>query len=365
MKRLAAAIALAALSGCARPSPREDPAQVCPVTVSDGRYLMGTVLEISLCVSDRARGEALLGELFEEVTRLERVFSRFDATSDLSRLNRAAGSGPIPVAEPLAELTELSIGYTQLTRGAFDVTVGPLVVLWLEAERAGRLPSAEALAAARSRVGPAWVGVDRAASTVELRLPGAMLDLGGIAKGWTLDRLAGKLREAGVSRALLAFGQSSICALGKPAGWDGWGILLGDASGGFAGTAQLDDRSISVSGSLGQYAEIAGRRYGHVIDPRTGEPLTRARVAAALAADGARAEALSKALLILGERDGIELLESLPDAEGILIDESGASWQTSGWTRETRFSPDWPGASPSAIPTLPADLAADRARARR
>lgn len=365
MSRLAAAIALAALSGCARPSLHEAPAQVCPVTVSDGQYLMGTVLEISLCVSDRTRGEELLAELFAEVSRLERMFSRFDAASDLSRLNRAAGAGPIPVAEPLAELTELSIGYTGLTRGTFDVTIGPLVELWLEAERAGRLPSAEALAAARSRVGPAAVAVERSASTVELRLPGARLDLGGIAKGWALDRLAGKLREAGVSRALLAFGQSSICALGRPAGWDGWGILLADASGGFAGAVQLDDRSLSVSGSLGQYAEIAGRRYGHVIDPRTGEPLTRARVAAALAADGARAEALSKALLILGESEGIELLESLPDAEGILIDESGASWQTSGWTRTTRFSPDWPGARSSAIPTSRADPSAARVLARR
>jgi len=365
LRRLAAAIALVALSGCARPSPHEEPEQLCPVTVSDGRYLMGTVLEISLCVSERERGEAQLSELFAEVARLERMFSRHDETSDLSRLNRAAGSGPIPVAAPLADLTELSIGYTALTRGAFDVTIGPLVALWLEAERAGKLPSAEALATARSRVGAAGVGVDRSASTVELRHSGAMLDLGGIAKGWTLDRLAEKLRDAGISRALLAFGQSSICALGKPVGWDGWGILLGDASGGFAGTAQLDDRSISVSGSLGQYAEIAGRRYGHVIDPRTGEPLTRARVAAALAADGARAEALSKALLILGESDGIELLESLPDAEGILIDESGASWQTSGWTRETRFSPDWPGAAASASPTSRADLSAARVRARR
>jgi thiamine biosynthesis lipoprotein len=334
---------LAALLGCASAAPPEDPARVCPVTVSDGRYLMGTVLEISLCVPDRARGEALLGELFAEVALLEHMLSRFDVKSDLSKLNRAAGSGALRVAKPLAELTELSMGYTNLTRGAFDVTVGPLVILWLEAERTQELPGAADLAASRARVGPGVLRVDVAASSIELLTPGAMLDFGGVAKGWTLDRLARKLREAGVSRALLAFGQSSLCALGKPAGWDGWGVLLGDAAGGFAGTAQLVDQSLSISGSLGQYTEIAGRRYGHVIDPRSGEPLTRARVAGALAADGARAEALSKALLILGETEGIALLESLPDAEGILIDESGESWQTSGWTRAVRYSAEWPG----------------------
>ena len=343
MRASAAAAWLAALLGCASAPPPEDPALVCPVTVSDGRYLMGTVLEISLCVPDRARGESLLRELFAEVAELERTFSRFDVKSDLSKLNRAAGSGPFQVATPLAQLTELSLQYTELTRGTFDATVGPLVLLWLEAERTRVLPSATDLEAARARVGPGVVRVDMAASTVDLRVPGAMLDFGGIAKGWTLDRLAEKLRQAGVSRALLAFGQSSLCALGKPAGWDGWGVLLGDASGGFAGTAQLVDQSLSISGSLGQYTEIAGKRYGHVIDPRSGEPLTQARVAGALAADGARSEALSKALLILGEKQGIALLESLPDTEGILIDESGQTWQTSGFAKAVRYSAEWPG----------------------
>ena len=340
--RLAAA-SLAVLLGCASAPPPEDPALVCPVTVSDGRYLMGTVLEISLCVPDRATGEALMRELFAEVALLERAFSRFDVKSDLSKLNRAAGAGPVRVGAPLAELSALSQGYTALTRGSFDVTVGPLVLLWLEAERTGALPSAADLEAARARVGPDVLRVDVASSTVDLLVPGAMLDFGGIAKGWTLDRLAEKLRIAGVTRALLAFGQSSLCALGKPAGWDGWGVLLGDAAGGFAGTAQLADQSLSISGSLGQYEEIGGKRYGHVIDPRSGEPLTRARVAGALASDGARAEALSKALLILGEQDGIALLESLPDTEGILIDESGQTWETSGWTKAVRYSAGWPG----------------------
>ena len=345
MRRAAAALALAAALGCASATPPEDPAVVCPVTVSDGQYQMGTVLEISLCAPDRARGEAILGELFAEASALERILSRFDVKSDLSRLNRSAGTGPFRVAQPLAELTTLSLGYTELTRGTFDVTVGPLIVLWLEAEHTRALPPAADLAAARARVGPQVVRVDAAASTVDLLVPGAMLDFGGVAKGWALDRMAEKLRAAGITRALLSFGQSSLRALGRPAGWDGWGVLLGDASGGFAGTAQLVDQSLSVSGSLGQYTEIAGRRYGHVIDPRSGEPMTQARVAAALAANGARAEALSKALLILGEVDGIALLESLPDAEGILIDEGGKTWETSGWTEAVRYSAEFPGES--------------------
>jgi thiamine biosynthesis lipoprotein len=338
----AAALALVALCACAKPAPVEDAAQVCPASVSDGQYQMGTVLEIHLCAPTRAEGEALLGELFAEVARLERIFSRFDVKSDLSKLTRAAGHGPLKVAPELVELATRSSELTAGTRGVFDVSVGPIVVLWVEAARSGTLPDAATLAAARTRVGPQVVRADAAAGTVELVVEGASLDFGGIAKGYTLDRLAAMLRARGVSRALLSFGQSSITALGRPAGWDGWGVLLGDASGGFAGTAQLANQSLSVSGSLGQYAEIGGKRYGHVINPRSGAPLERARVAMTVASDGTRAEAFSKALLILGEKDGIALLESIPDAQGMLIDESGATWQTSGWTKTVDYSAEFP-----------------------
>jgi thiamine biosynthesis lipoprotein len=104
---------------------------------------------------------------------------------------------------------------------------------------------------------------------------------------------------------------------------------------------EIRDRSLSVSGSLGQYVEIDGRRYGHVIDPRSGEALESARVAVVLAADGASAEALSKALLVLGETEGIAIVERL-GAQGLLLDESGATFETSGWRTATGYSPDWP-----------------------
>ena len=104
----------------------------------------------------------------------------------------------------------------------------------------------------------------------------------------------------------------------------------------------LRDQSLSISGSLGQFMEIEGRRYGHVIDPRSGAPLERERIAAVLAANGARAEALSKALLILGEHDGVALLETLPDAQGILLDADGHAFETRGWRAASRYLPESP-----------------------
>jgi FAD:protein FMN transferase len=346
LTRRAAALLAAAVLGCARlgraPTPESDAAPDCPALVSDGQYRMGTVLEISLCAPDRARGQALLADAFAKTADLEHVFSTFDATSDASAVNRAAGRGPRAVSPALVRLVGDSLALTRATKGSFDVTVGPLMALWSAAARAGQLPTDAALVAARARVGPGVVRADAAAGTVELRVEGAALDLGGIAKGWTLDRLEESLRAAGVARALLSFGESSLAAVGSAPGWEGWGVALRDAGGGFAGTVELRDRSLSVSGSLGQFVSIAGHRYGHVIDPTTGRPLERARMAAVLASDGATAEALSKALLVLGERDGIALLESLPGADGILIDESGKYFETKGFEAASHYRAGWP-----------------------
>jgi thiamine biosynthesis lipoprotein len=115
-------------------------------------------------------------------------------------------------------------------------------------------------------------------------------------------------------------------------------VLVRDAAGGFAGIATLRDRALSVSGSFGQSSVIGGRRFGHVIDPRSAWPLERARLAAVVADSGARAEALSKALVVLGEREGIALVEAL-GAEGLLVDADGRRFQTHGFADAVRFEP--------------------------
>ncbi len=337
MRRSVGALVLLAALACCQRAP--DP---CPALVSDGQYRMGTVLEIQLCAPDRESGARLLASAFERVAALEHSFSTFDPESEVSRLNRSAGSGPQVVSLELLRLSVDSLVLSEETQRSFDPTVGPLVALWREAGRAGRLPSAAALAEARARTGFDAVQADLQAKTIELRIAGASLEFGGIAKGWTLDRLVEDLRAAGVTRALLSFGDSSVAALGAPPDAEGWGLALGNASGGVAGTVLLRDQSLSISGSLGQFAEIEGRRYGHVIDPRSGAPLEREQIAAVLASDGARAEALSKALLILGERDGVALLEATPDAQGILLDADGRAVETRGWQSASRYLPESP-----------------------
>jgi thiamine biosynthesis lipoprotein len=265
------------------------------------------------------------------------------------RLNAAAGRGPQRVDPELARVLAASRTLAQRTRGAFDVTVGPLVALWRAAGERGRLPTAAERARARAAVGADLVSADPVAGTAEIAREGAAVELGGIAKGWALDRMRERLRAAGVRSALLSFGQSSLWAIGAPPGEPGWRLLVRDPAGGFAGVATLRDRAVSVSGATGQWTEIAGRRYGHVIDPRSGEPLMRAAQALVLAPDAASAEAFSKALLVLEPAEGLALLEAEAGCEALLLEADGRRYETSGWRAASGFASA--GAAPAPTPS--------------
>lgn len=301
---------------------------------SDGRFKMGTILEITLVGLDESDAETLLEQLYAEVARLEGLYSRHDSDAELARLNRAAGGPPVPVSSDLFELLRLSERWREHSSGAFDVTVGAWVVLWEKAAQRDRIPDEAERTEARIRVGP---GVLRLFASRQAQLAlGASVDLGAIAKGATLDVLAERLREQEVPAALLNFGQSSYWAHGTHPDRKGWRLALRSPDGGIAGTLTLMDRALSVSASRGQYSEIQGRRYGHIIDPRSGEPLLRDAQAAVIAPSAAAAEVISTALLVLGADVGLAWVERLRDCEALWIDADG-SRETGGWAEATRF----------------------------
>jgi thiamine biosynthesis lipoprotein len=299
---------------------------------------MGTVLEVTLCVTDTAHDQQTLAALFTSAARLDSLLTTFSPHSPLSRLNAQAGRGAQPVPPEVAEILSLSLRYWRLTDGTFDVTVGPLMALWRQAAVAHTPPSPAAVQRARARVGSEKLRLSPE-GRVSLTRTGMAIDLGGIGKGYALDQLAGLLRKQGITNALLDFGQSSTWALGAPPDAAGWRLLVQQPDGGTVGVITLHDQALSVSGSLGQSVTVNGQRYGHIIDPRSGEPLRRDLLACVIAPSAAQAEALSKALLILGERAGIALLEKLPGTEGMLTAGEGKMWMTKGWARSVAFSP--------------------------
>ncbi len=307
---------------------------------SDGRYVMGTVLELTLPVrsGEVDRAQEMLERCFVLAAELDGLLSRFDPESDVSRLNAHAGDGRLlRIDSRTAELLGFSRRATALTRSSFDVTVSPLIGLWSAAARSDRVPEAHELAGALRLVGADRIRLEPD-GRAGLDLVGMSVDLGGVAKGFALDAIAARIREAGMSQALLSFGKSSVWALGAPPDGSGWRLLLESPDAGYAGVIELADLALSVSSSLGQSSEIAGRRYGHVIDPRSGWPLVRGKQAAVVARSASLAEVLSTALLILSEEDGRAVLETQA-AEARVVDDQGRTWETRGWQRTTKFEP--------------------------
>jgi thiamine biosynthesis lipoprotein len=323
------------ISGHPVPSDEPEPpvgekVAITRVTVAAGRPSMGTLLELTLVLDDEARGRRALEVLFRRADEYEALFTSYRSESPVNRLSAAAGRGPQPVDPRLARILGESLAFTRATQGAFDVTVGPLVDLWRDAALRGTPPSDAELASALLRVGASAVKIHSMVPTVHLTHPGMRIDLGGIAKGWTLDRLGEVLAEGGVRDALLDYGQSSILALGSPADAEAWTVALPGGEGRILGLVTLRDAGLSVSGSLGQYVEIAGVRYGHVVDPRTGRALTRNVQAAVVAPDATTAEAWSTALAVLGP-EGLALVERHPGLEAHLLLEDGSQRTSSGW----------------------------------
>jgi thiamine biosynthesis lipoprotein len=261
------------------------------------RPRMGTLL--ALTVRDR-RGQGLTRDAaaaFAIASRSEQIMSRHDPASQICRLNAAAGQ---PYSLRIGELAPILRAARRLSRvleGAFDPTVGPLLHVWQRAARRQRVPSRTRLKAARTLVGPTalYVRGERA----RLTRRGMALDLGAIGKGLALDRIAKDLVYRRRPSGILNFGESSLLAFGRaPAG--GWRVLLRRPGGGFAGEFSLQARACSTSAAFGQSITVAGRRFGHIVDPRSGRLLRRTAQVTVLARSAAVAEAASTALLVLG-----------------------------------------------------------------
>jgi thiamine biosynthesis lipoprotein len=228
------------------------------------------------------------------------------------RLCARAGGPPVPVSPELYFLLERALDLSRRSGGAFDVTVGPYVALWRLARKSRELPSVAALKKAGRRVGWRKIRLSGKARTVQLRVPGMRLDLGGIAKGYAGDEAIAVLREHGVTSALVEAG-GEIVVSGPPPGQVGWPVEIPAlGSGEQDRVVRLANEAISTSGDTEQYVEIGGRRYSHVVDPRTGLGLTNRISATVIARDGITADSLSTAVCVLGPERGPALVRKVP-----------------------------------------------------
>lgn len=259
-----------------------------------------------------------------EVDRLEDQLSFYREGSDISLLNARAAQERVPVDPRLFALLERARQWSEATDGAFDVTVAPLVRCWGFVGGTGAMPTEEAIQEALAVVGMQHVHLNRDDFTVHFDREGVLLELGAIGKGYAVDCAVELLLEYEIESALLHGGTSTVYGLGAPPGEAGWKVALqrpfapeGDA----LAQVELCDRALSVSAPHGKWFEQGGRRYGHVLDPRTGYPVSRNVLAALITESAADSDALSTALLAKGEIWLPALLQLCPKSSALVVEE--------------------------------------------
>lgn len=264
---------------------------------------MGTKVAVKLWASSPEAAARAAKAAFAEIAAVDACMSDYKPESELSRLNASAGRGPQPVSAPLFEVLEASKRMAELSDGAFDVTIAPLVLLWRQARRERKLPDSDALAKARALTGHADLVLDRAKRTAELRRPGMKIDLGGIAKGYAGDRALAALARAGVRSAFVDCG-GGMSIGDAPPGRPGWRIaIIGDPR----NVLLLKNCGVSTAGDLEQYVDIDGKRYSHIVDPKTGLGLTDRAQCTVVAPSGLASDAVDTAICILGPERGFAL----------------------------------------------------------
>lgn len=310
-----------------------------PLTpVREIHFVMGTLLEITLYHKPHEQAKRVLAECFQEARRLEGLFSASDNDSDLYRLNRHAGLEPVAIHRDLRSILDAALRLCGETAGAMDITIGPLIDLWTKAAEEGTAPSSASIAEALGRTGTIKVRLlpdGRAA----LQQAGMRLNLGGIGKGYAVDRLTAILAQEGIASAFINFGRSSLAAVGSPPERKSWPVLLESDDGTPVGLAHLNDQRLAISSSLSRAYELEGSQYGHLIDPRNGRPVRDQILAVAVARTATEAEALTKALVILGPTRGLAVVGRFVHAEGFFTYLNGSPAGSIGFSEAVRFEP--------------------------
>ena len=270
----------------------------------------------------------LAGELglaaLDLVDRLEDELSVFREHSQISRVNRHAAGEPVPVDEPFLELLERAVELHDETDGAFDVTAGPLSRAWGFTRRAGAMPDASRLEAALERVGSRFLELDRPAGTIRFLKPGVEINLGSIGKGYALDRCGELLAGGGMGDYLLHGGSSSVLARGAHGGRsidEGWLVGVRDPlrPRRRLGQLRLRNRALATSGTGVQHFLHDERRYGHILDPRTGRPAEGVLSTTVIAPTAAEADALSTAFYVMGPAAAERYCQAHPEVGAIVL----------------------------------------------
>jgi len=281
---------------------------------------MGSLLRIGVWTAHDARATAAIEQVFREFDRLESLLSVWKDGSDVVRLNKNAGIAPVPVSDDTITVLRAAAEGSALTRGKFDITFGALSDIWrFDHDQDNIVPDRQLIEVRLTRIDWRAVQTDATAKTAFITRPGTRVHLGGIGKGYAVDRAVALLREQGFTDFIIQSGGDMYVA--GTNGGQPWALGIADPRGNhepFA-TLRIGDGTLSTSGDYERFFMKDGRRYHHLIDPDYGEPASGCRSVTIVANRATMADALSTGVFILGPDEGMKLIETLPDVEGVIV----------------------------------------------
>lgn len=290
--------------------------------------IMGTRVAVELWADDAELAQRAMDSVIAEMRRTDELMSTYKPESQLSQVNAHAHERPVRVDADIIEVVERGLAMSRLSGGAFDITYAS--VGYLYDYRAHQHPTDEQIAAALPGVDYRQVEVDHAARTIHFLRPGVRIDLGGIAKGYAVDRSIDHLRAMGIRHAMVnAGGDTRLLGdrRGKP-----WVVGIRDPrnEGRVVTRLPLEDEAISTSGDYERYFEEDGVRYHHILVPGTGRSARGVRSATVLGADATLTDALSTTVFVLGVERGMQLIAGLPGVEAVIVDDAGRIFYSDG-----------------------------------
>jgi thiamine biosynthesis lipoprotein len=293
-----------------------------PVEIDGGyREIMGTFARVVAVAKNERQARRSIEAGFNEMKRIDSVMSDYKPDSQLSRVNREAFGHAVKVTPELFAVLQKSVQYSRLSNGAFDITVGPLVDLWHKAGETNSMPDENTIAETKSRVGYEKLILDANKMTVRFAVDGMRLDLGGIGKGYAVDKAVEVMRQKGATAGMVDSGGNIRC-FGKPIDNDVWLVGIQDPN--LVDSEpiivlKLIDMAVATSGDYRRFVMIDGKKVSHIIDTNTATGADKLASDTIIAKTAVDADALSTVVNVLGPDKGLDLIESLPGTECILI----------------------------------------------
>ncbi len=284
------------------------------------RYIMGTSVEVRAYNGDEGTRAVAISEAFSAIAEVDRLMSNYRDDSELAGVNANAAAAPVTVSGPLFSVLSAAQQVSDRSGGAFDITVGPVVKLWGFHDKKPHVPTAAEIGAVKPLVNYRNLLLDNAAHTIRFARPGVEIDLGGIAKGFAVELAANVLERHGLAGFIDAGGNQYM--LGLPPGKSSWtvGVRDPDRPDGLIG--EIDSPGGSVSTSAGYATFLVGpdgKRYGHIMDPRTLHPTDACLSVTTISPDGTLADAVSTAAFVMGPERGLALINSFPGMSGLIV----------------------------------------------